>query len=91
MYKNKQGGLIKTIILVIIAIAILSYYGVDIKNFFTSPQAQKNFSYVWNFIVDIWTNYLATPAQNIWQFWIEHVWGPLMSLLKIGNQTNTTV
>jgi hypothetical protein len=36
-FKNKQGGLIKMIIVIIIAIAVLSYFGIDIKNFFTSP------------------------------------------------------
>ena len=68
MYKNKQAGLslITTIILIVIAIAVLSYFGFDIKNFFTSPQAQKNFGYVWNFIQDLWNNYLAGPAHTLW-------------------------
>ncbi|OHA46529.1 MAG: hypothetical protein A2541_00290 [Candidatus Taylorbacteria bacterium RIFOXYD2_FULL_36_9] len=56
-YKNKQGGLIKMIIIIIIAIAILSYYGVDIKDFVTSPQVQKNFSFVWN----LWLQYIWDP------------------------------
>jgi len=80
-YKNKQGGLIKIIIIIVIAIAILSYYGFDIKNFFTSPQAQKNFSYVWGFITDIWTNYLAEPAIWLWGICLQYVWTPLMKLI----------
>jgi len=64
--KNKQAGLIKMIILIIIAIAVLSFYGVDIKDFFTSPQAQKNFGYVWNFISGIWTDYLSGPIHKLW-------------------------
>ena len=81
-YKNKQGGLIKMIIIIIIAIAILSYYGFDIKNFFTSPQAQKNFSYVWDFIKDTWSNYLAEPAASLWGIWVQYVWIPLTTILK---------
>jgi hypothetical protein len=80
-YKNKNGGLIKMIIVIIIAIAILSYYGFDIKNFFTSPQAQKNFGYVWNFITDAWTNYLAEPASKVWGIWIQYIWSPLMTVI----------
>ena len=45
-YNSQQKGLIKMIIIIVIAIAILSWYGVDIKEFFTSPQVQKNFGYV---------------------------------------------
>jgi len=69
IYKNKQAGLslIGLIIVIVIIIAILSYYGFDLKDFFTSPQAQKNFSYAWNFITDVWTNYLAVPAGKLWE------------------------
>ena len=79
--KNKQSGLIKMIIVIIIAIAVLSYYGFDIKNFFTSPQAQKNFGYIWNFIKDVWFHYLAGPAHRLWDF--------ILELLKIGKETSS--
>lgn len=65
-YKNKQAGLVKMIIVIIIAIAIISWYGVDIKEFFTSPQAQKNFGYIWNFITGIWNDYLSGPLHKLW-------------------------
>lgn len=90
MYKNKQGGLIKLIIIIIIAVTVLSWYGVDIKNFFTSPLVQKNFGYVWNFIKDIWFNYLVGPAHQLWLIWVDRVWDPLMHLLPKGDQTNIT-
>ena len=80
-YKNKQGGLIKLIIIIVIAIAILSYYGFDIKNFFTSPQAQKNFGYVWDFITETWTNYLAEPAIKVWGIYVQYVWTPLVKMI----------
>lgn len=63
---NTQGGLIKMIILVIIAIAVLSWYGFDIKEFFMSEQVQKNFSYVWDIIKTVWADYLAAPAKALW-------------------------
>jgi hypothetical protein len=81
-YKNKQGGLVKLIILVIIAIAILSYYGVDIKEFVNSPQVQKNFGYVWNFVKGVWADYLAEPASKVWSLWLGYVWEPLMNILN---------
>jgi len=87
-YKNTQGGLIKMIIIIIIAIAILSWYGVDIKEFFNSPQVQKNFSYVWSFITDIWSNYIQEPASKLWDIWLQYIWGPFMDMLKRGDHAN---
>lgn len=80
--KNKQQGLIKMIVLIIIAIAVLSYYGIDIKEFFTSPQFQKNFGYVRDFITDIWTTYLAEPVAKLWGIWLKYAWEPFMNILE---------
>lgn len=85
---NNQQGLIKTIILIIIAIAILSWYGVDIKDFFTSPQMQANIGYVWDFIKGIWSDYLTAPAMKLWGIWLEYIWGPFMDMLQTKNHTD---
>ncbi len=79
---NKEGGLIKMIILIIIAIAVLSWFGVDIKNFFESAQVQKNFGYVWSFIKDVWSNYLVEPAGKLWAIWLEYIWAPFLNAVK---------
>ena len=78
---NKQQGLIKMIILIIIAIAVLSWYGVDIKQFFTSEMAQNNFSYVWNFIKEVWSNYLVEPVSKVWGMLTKYVIQPIMGLI----------
>jgi hypothetical protein len=88
---KKEQGLVKMIILIIIAIAILSWYGVDIKEFFTSEQVQKNFGYIWNFIKNIWSDYLAGPFSTLWNVWLEYVWGPLMDMLKKGDEVSVSM
>lgn len=87
-FVNKQGGLIKLIIIIIIAILVLSWFGVDIKEFITSDQVQKNLSYVWGFITDTWTNYLAAPAQKLWAVWVQYIWDPFMEILKLKEHTD---
>jgi hypothetical protein len=84
-YKNKRAGLVKMIILIIIAIAILSYYGVNIKDFFTSAQAQENFGFIWDFISGVWNNYLVEPASKLWGIWVQYLWGPFMDMLTRGD------
>ncbi len=82
IYKNKEQGLVKMIILIVVAIAVLSYFGVDIKAFFTSEQFQKNMGYIWTFIKDGWNNYLAAPAGAVWGIWVNYVWTPLVGIIK---------
>ncbi len=86
-YKNKEGGLVKLIIVIIIAIAVLSWYGVDIKEFFTSEPVQKNFAYIWNFIKDVWNDYLANSAQKLWGIWVDYIWTPFLEMLKRTDHT----
>jgi ABC-type phosphate/phosphonate transport system permease subunit len=76
-FKSKEQGLIKAIILIIIAIAILSWYGVDIKDFFTSEQFQKNLGYILDFLKDVWSDYLTVPAHKLWEIWLQYVWVPI--------------
>lgn len=66
---NKQAGLIKNIILIIIAIAILSYLGINLKD-------------IWNFLVNIWNDLLETPFKILWDMWIEHIWTPFMNSIN---------
>ena len=75
------------IILVIVAILILSYFGFNIKDIAESPTSQSNFSYVWNFISYVWNTYLVTPASYVWNviivgiFW-EHLLLPTLHMLE---------
>jgi len=82
-FQNIQGGfgLIKLIIVAIVVILILSWYGVDIKNFINSPQVQNNFGFIWNFIDGIWTNYLAGPAIKLWGIILQYIWEPFTQVI----------
>jgi len=63
---NKTSGFIKMIIVIIIAIAILSYYGINLKQ-------------IWDFILYIWNTFLAQPAMFLWAQWVEHIWIPFIN------------
>jgi hypothetical protein len=69
MKTNNQAGLIKNIILIIIAIAILSYLGINLKD-------------VWQFLVGVWENLLETPFKILWDLWIEHIWTPFLNSIN---------
>lgn len=63
---NQKTGLIRTIILIVIAIIVISFFGFDLQGIIEAPQTQKNLSYVWGFVVMVWDNYLSVPALYFW-------------------------
>lgn len=75
--------MIKYIILAIILIAILSFFGFNIKSFIERDIVQNNFSYVWNAIKYGWDNFLARPADYLWNdVFVNLLWEPFISALK---------
>lgn len=63
--KNKQQGLINWIILIVIALIILGYYGIDVKKIIEKPETQENISYVTKKVIYTWENYLKAPTKYI--------------------------
>lgn len=62
---NRQAGFIKAIIIIIIAIAVLSYFGINMKE-------------IWEFILKIWYRLLETPFKIVWDFMINKIWEPFL-------------
>lgn len=87
MRKN-ESGLIKTIILIVIALAFLSYLGFNLRNFIESDIVQENFSYAWNWVKHVWNTYLVRPASYLWNdVWVDLFWEPFidaMQKIKVG-------
>ena len=81
------------IILVIIALLILSYFGFNLRNLVNAPTTQDNFSYTSSFVVGIWNDYLKAPLSYIWnQVFIPLIWNPFIdNLTKMKNNQPTNV
>lgn len=48
----------KEIIIVTIAIIILGYMGINIKDILEGETVKNNFTFVWNLLASIWGNYI---------------------------------
>ncbi|MEA1929432.1 MAG: hypothetical protein U9M92_00885 [Patescibacteria group bacterium] len=48
--KTKERGLIKLILLVVVALVVLGYYRVDVQNIIESDLVQRNLNYVWGIV-----------------------------------------
>ncbi|MBI1999378.1 MAG: hypothetical protein HYS74_01840 [Parcubacteria group bacterium] len=66
LHYQKQSGLVKLILLVIFVILVLSYFSIDVRGIVESEQSQKNFTYVWGWVVFVWDRYLGEPVRYVW-------------------------
>ncbi|MDD4803938.1 MAG: hypothetical protein PHN69_02080 [Candidatus Pacebacteria bacterium] len=79
----KKKGFIKTIIIIVIALIVLGYFGFDVENIIKSDKVQKNLGYVWNIVSKIWNSYLAAPVLFVWdKFFIGVIWNTIVSVLN---------
>lgn len=59
-------GLIKMVLLIVIALVVLGYFGYNLRDIIDSPTVKENLSYVWGLAVKLWNNFLAAPAEWLW-------------------------
>ena len=63
------------IILIIIAIIVLSFFGFDLRSIVEADQTQDNLRYVWGLLVSLWENVLKRPILFFWQnIFIDLLW-----------------
>lgn len=79
---NKQSGLIRIILIILIAILALSYFGIDIKSVVEAPGTQKNIGYVVGWVMYVWTNYLEKPYNYLWHdIFVDKLWAQFLDTL----------
>src|SRR6185369_1737449 len=85
-------GLIRNVILVLIALLILSYFGFNLRSIVNSPTFQDNWHFVTDLAIKVWNDYLKAPATLVWDLFIRLVWTPAMAVLQHipGNNTQAT-
>ncbi len=79
--KTKQSGFIKVILIIVLALIILGYFGLDAREIMEKPLVQKNLNYVWNFVTFVWSHYFKAPAIYVWnEIWIDLIWNNFKSI-----------
>ncbi len=89
--RSTNRGFINMIILVVVVILVLSYFGYNLRSIVNSPNTQDNFSYVGGSVVDIWNNFLKTPATYLYGVFVDLIWKPAitnLTAMKNGQPTN---
>ncbi len=80
---GEQGGFIKWIVIIVVALLILSYFGFSLRELIDRPTTQDNFSYVATTTVTVWDKYLKVPAAYAWNnIFLDLIWDPAIARLK---------
>lgn len=64
MKGNRSGGFIKLILLIVIVLIVLGFYGYDIRDVFTSPKVHDNLATFWGWILTGW-DWLVSHAKAL--------------------------
>jgi hypothetical protein len=73
---KSNRGLIYFLILILIALIILGYYGISVRSAVENPTTQDNVSYIWTGIVNVWNDYLKAPSTFLWNIFVNDIWDP---------------
>ena len=82
-----KRGFVRTIIIIVIALLVLSYFGLNIRTIVNSPAGHDNFTYTQEVIYNVWNNYLKRPVTYLWNdIFLDLIWNPAVeNLTKIKN------
>lgn len=80
---STNGGLIKTVVLVIAGLILLAYLGLNLRSIVESQTFMDNWSYIKDLIITIWSNYLKVPVTYLYsEIFIPYIWRPAIDLIK---------
>lgn len=78
-----KRGFIKLILLIIVALLVISYFGINLRQLVSSPTTQDNVSYVASTTVAVWNDYLKGPVTYLWnKIFLDLIWLPAVANLK---------
>ena len=62
-----QAGFIKTILIIVIALVALGFFGYNLREITSSPAVRDNLIFVSELLVKIWHNFILTPILWLWE------------------------
>ena len=89
---TNRGGLVRMVIVIVVILLVISYFGLNLRNLVNAPTTQDNLGYTTGLISTVWNNYLRRPATYLWNnIFINLIWEPAINNLtrmKNGEPTN---
>jgi len=92
-FQNNEKGFIKWLVIILIAVIILSYFGFNLRAIVESDLTQNNLGYLWGLGVTVWNNYLSVPILYFWNnIFLDLLWSSFVeNMNRIKNGQPTTI
>ncbi|MDE2038072.1 MAG: hypothetical protein KGI69_02505 [Patescibacteria group bacterium] len=85
-----ERGLVKLVVMIVIALLVLSYFGINLRRLVDSPTNQDNVAYIASSTAGVWNGYLKQPATFAWGIFVSYIWDPaLQGLIDLKNHKQT--
>jgi hypothetical protein len=79
----RKTGFIKLIIIIVIGLIVLGYFGFDIQKIIDSPTVSKNLTYTKDLVVGVYQKYLAKPIDYLWnKIFLNLLWGSFVDNME---------
>lgn len=65
-YKNKNRGLVKMIVIILVILLVLAYFGFNIRSIVGSSTFQDNWAFLKNLLETLWDKVLKVPFEYVW-------------------------
>jgi hypothetical protein len=62
---HKNRGVIGTVVLIVVALVLLGYYGVNVRTIVSSPLVQENLKYAWEILMNAIFNGFSTLVEFV--------------------------
>lgn len=88
---NTNKGFVQIILIIVIVLVALGYFGLNLREIIDSPAVSDNLSYFWNGVVYVWDHFLAGPVIYLWGILKNLLWGAfvnnIQSIIDRGQKT----
>lgn len=81
--RAKQKGFVQLVIILIVVLIILGYFGFNLKEIVQSPSVSGNLNYAWSLAVTVWNKVLVVPVTFVWnKIIVGFFWNGLVGLIN---------
>ena len=63
---SQNGGLVKQVLIFLVILLVLAYFGLNLRNIVNSPTFQDNWAFIKSAAVWLWDNALKYPVTFAW-------------------------
>ncbi len=64
--RGAQSGFLKIIIVIVVALVALGFFGYNLRDITSSPTVHDNLVFVSELVVKIWHNFILAPILWLW-------------------------